>query len=477
MKKTYITTMPDRIGAFLKASECLAAIGINIARVSYNKAVDAHTLFIDAEGSPEQLAEADQRLAQIGYLQNDQKDKSIVLLEFRLRDVPDSANGILTLVNSYHFNISYISSQENGSGYQNFKMGLLVEDGDKISRFLEDAKKLCQVRVIDYNRSERVYDNSIFYSSFVNGLAGTMGLSEEVKSELLVNTNLAMQMLDERGLSPYKTFDSISRFAELLAKCRGEHFSPRITTHRVADDTQITVIEPPCGSNTVIIKSRGEILFVDCGYAIYRDEMEKIFKELIPDFDRLHKKILITHPDLDHCGLLHLFDEIIASKKAAQCIRQEYEGKGGFREHNPLHKPYIKICQILTSYRPVCPDRIQGRWGMEERSGELLTYVGVFDFGELHFDVFEGTGGHVAGEIVLADYAHHIAFTGDIYINMRGLTPEQAEYNRYAPILMTSVDMDPKLCAAERNAIMERLGTGEWQIFGGHGSVKITQIP
>ena len=56
MKRTFITTMPDHIGAFLKASKCLASLGINITRVSYNKAVDSHTLFIDAEGSPEQLA-------------------------------------------------------------------------------------------------------------------------------------------------------------------------------------------------------------------------------------------------------------------------------------------------------------------------------------------------------------------------------------------------------------------------------------
>ena len=64
MKKTYITTMPNHIGAFLKASQCFAALGVNITRVSYNKAVDV--LFIDAEGSAEQLAEADKMLAGIG---------------------------------------------------------------------------------------------------------------------------------------------------------------------------------------------------------------------------------------------------------------------------------------------------------------------------------------------------------------------------------------------------------------------------
>ena len=55
MKKTYVTTMPDHIGAFLKASRCFAELNMNITRVSYNKAVDSHTLFIDAEGTAEQL--------------------------------------------------------------------------------------------------------------------------------------------------------------------------------------------------------------------------------------------------------------------------------------------------------------------------------------------------------------------------------------------------------------------------------------
>ena len=37
---------------------------------------------------------------------------------------------------------------------------------------------------------------------------------------------------------------------------------------------------------------------------------------------------------------------------------------------------------------------------------------------------------------------------------------------------MTSVDTDPALCAAERAAFLQRLGAGEWKIFGAHGGVK-----
>ena len=463
--------MPDHIGAFLKASQCLAALGLNITRVSYNKAVDSQTLFIDAEGSLSQLEEADRQLSKIGYLKNDKKDRSIILIEFCLKDVPGSVTDVLVLINEFHFNISYISSQENGSEYQFFKMGLFVEDPDKISEFITEAEKLCKVRIIDYNRSEKVYDNSIFYNSFVNGLSNSLNLSEEIKNELLVNTNLAMQTLDERGLSPYRTFDSISRFADLLAKCKNEFFSPRISNNYISDQTEIIVIEPPCGSNTIIIKSCGEILFIDSGYAIYRKEMVEILHELIPSFTDMKKRIIITHADVDHCGLLPIFDEIITSKKTAECLRLEYEGKDDYREQNPLHKPYIKICKILTEYTPVSPEKVSSLWE-SSNSQSPISKIGTFDFGELHFLVYEGKGGHLSGEILLIEESFNLVFTGDIYINIHGLTAEQAEYNKYAPILMTSVDTDPALCKEERNAILDLLKDGTWQIFGSHGSKK-----
>ena len=472
MKKTYITSMPDHIGAFLKASKCFSALGVNITRVSYNKAVDSHTLFIDAEGTEEQLKKADVELERIGYLQSAANKTSIVLIEFYLRDVPGSVTDVLELINDFNFNISYISSQENGTDYQFFKMGLYVENFERVSVFLKEAEKLCKVRVIQYNSSEKVYDNSIFYNTYVMGLSQTMALSEDVSRELLVHVNLAMQTLDEQGLSPYRTFDSISKFAELLGASKGVNFAPRISTHKVTDNTEITLIEPPCGSNTMIVRSNDRVLFVDSGYACYADEMLETFRKIMPDFDEIRKTILVTHADVDHCGLLPMFDEIIASPRTARCLQSEYEGKGGYREQNPLHRPYINICKMLTSYRTVDPQKITALWSDMPELKEPLTQIGFFDFEELHFEVYEGKGGHLPGEIVLIDYARHIAFTGDIYINIRGLTQQQAEYNQYAPILMTSVDTDPKLCAAERKAVMQRLGVGQWQIFGAHGFKK-----
>ena len=470
MKKTYATSMPDHIGAFLKASRCFAALGINITRVSYDKAVDAHMLFLDVEGTADQLRLADAALERIGYLQNSGEESSVVLLQFDLRDMPGAATTVLKLIHDFKFNISYINAQSSGAPLQQFRVGIYVEDQNRVTEFLEQAQQLCHVQVIDYDPSARAYDNSIFYSTFVRGVSRLLDLDAEQKKRMLVYSNLAMQTLDQQGLSPYQTFDSISKFAELLSRHRGEGFEPRISTHKITDQTDILLIEPPCGSNTALICSGGRILCIDSGYARYRQETLAVIRALLPDFDNTPKSLLLTHADPDHTGLMEDFDEIITSAFSAEDLKIQAQGEDCFRERNHLHRPYLHICKLLTGYRCVEPEKLRVPW---ERTGDLhqpLTQIGFFDFGDLHFEVYEGKGGHLPGEIVLIDYDHDIAFTGDVYINIKGLIPAQAEHNRYAPILMTSVDTDPKLCAQERKAILRRLGVGNWRIFGAHGA-------
>ena len=472
MKKTYATSLPDHIGAFLKASRCFAALGINITRVSYDKAVDAHMLFMDVEGSPAQLRMADAALERIGYLQDTVDETSIVLLQFDIPDRPGAANSVLKLIHDFNFNISYINAQGSQTNLQQFRVGIYVEDQARVAEFLEQAEQLCRVQVIEYNSSARAYDNSIFYSTFVRGVSNLLDLNAEQRQNLLVYSNLAMQTLDQQGLSPYRTFDSISRFAELLSRHRGEGFEPRISTHQITAKTDIMLIEPPCGSNTAIVRSGGEILCIDSGYARYRQETLAIIHSLIPNFDTTPKRLLLTHADPDHCGLMEDFDEILCSHRSADDLIAQAQGENCLREKNPLHRPYLYICKLLTGHKSADPSKLHTPWPNDTQFREPLTQIGFFDFGDLHFEVYEGKGGHLPGELVLIDYDHNIAFTGDIYINLKGLIPAQAEHNQYAPILMTSVDTDPQLCAAERKAILRRLGVGSWRIFGAHGAPK-----
>ena len=380
MKKTYITVLPDHFGAFLKANRCFEKLGINITRVSYNKAIDSHTLFIDAEGTKEQLEKADIELKRIGYLENQKKDPSVVLLEFLPENKPGGGTKILELISKFNFNISYISASPCSGDRQSFKLGLFITDKKQLDSFLELAKDICPVRLLDYDSARKNYDNSIFYQSFVKGLSSKISLSKETESELAVNANLAMQTLDEQGLSPYKTFDVIGKIAEMLGSFTGDRFNPRISRMSLTEQTELILIEPPCGSNTAILTNGGKALFIDCGFAVYKDEMIKIFKSIFPNYDTMEKTLFITHSDIDHCGLINEFDKVIASVRSKESLALEYQGKDNFRERNVFHKPYIRICKALTGYIPCPPEKVETPFASPEKLTEPLTSVGIFDF-------------------------------------------------------------------------------------------------
>ena len=469
MKKTFTTIMPDRIGAFLRANRCLSGLGLNITRVSYNKAVDMHMLFIEAEGDPDTLALAERELTAMGYLPTQPDFGSVILMEFTLKDEPGSLTPVLELINSFAFNISYISAQENGSGYQLFKMGLYVDNGREISEFVSRAALLCPIRILDYNKSEKVLDNTVFYLSFANEISEKMGFDAEQKNGLIVNSNQIMQMLDEMGSPPYKTFDYIGKFADALLKYRGENYHPRITRHTTCTGTEITLIEPPVGSNTAVIVKNGRVFCADGGFPCFADGLWKVLTDEIPGFDTAEKTMLLTHGDVDHCGCASRFDRVYLNRRVYDNFLSERSGDNAIREVNPVHAPYVRISKILSDYTPV--DAAFEVFGGDPTPGETLSFIGNVDWEDLHFEVYEGAGGHVRGEMIWVERREKIAFTGDIFVNIKGFTPEQAEFNRLAPYLMTSVDTDPSLAKRERDAMRAILGEGCWQIYSGHGAM------
>lgn len=471
MKKTFTTVMPDKVGAFLVASEIMTELGLNITRVSYNKAIDTHMLFIEAEGTAESLKQATLLLKEKGYLHNQKDNGNIILLEFNLRDVPGSVKSVLSLIGSFNFNISYISSQENGTEYQHFRMGLFIENGADISQFIRQASELCDVRIINYDPTETVLDNTVFYMSFANKIADKNNLNEENKKNLIVNSNLIMELLNERKSPPYKTFDYIGKFADKMAYYRGNSYVPR-ESQFVFGNIKITLLEPPCGSNICIIDSENGLLAIDSGFACFKEESLKAIKRIIPDFDSRKKDIVITHTDVDHCGMLDCFDRIFLSKKAKSNFEAEYQGLDCLREKNQIHAPYVRISKILSAYKPPQLDKLCVIGGTDQPLDKLIEHIGILENGELTFDVYEGSGGHVLGEIILVERRLHIVFTGDIFINIKELSAEQTSFNRIAPFLMTSVDSIPKVAEKERKELLNILGSGEWLIFGGHGAAK-----
>ncbi|MBR4814723.1 MAG: hypothetical protein IKZ67_04590, partial [Paludibacteraceae bacterium] len=297
MKKTFITNIPDRPGSFLKMVRIISELGLNITRVSYNNAIDTHTLFVEVSGEEDLVKQAYDELKTDGFLFKDD-NANVILMEFKMQDRPGVLLPVLELINQYNFNISYISSQENSTPYQYFRMALYIDDPFKVDEFLKSVTDLCEVRIITYDKTEKNLDNTVFYISFANGAAKKLDLERKDINELIANSNLVMQLLDDKNQSPHKTFEYIAKFADLLSKYRGLNFNPRVSCKTYKDYT-IHCIEPECGSNVYVIASKKGYVCVDSGFAIYKEEMVKLLSVMFEDFCSKPKSLIVTHPDID----------------------------------------------------------------------------------------------------------------------------------------------------------------------------------
>ena len=469
MKKTFKTSMPDRHGEFLKAIKCITVNGLNITRVSYNKAVDSHITFIEIEGENEKLKSAEKELSELGYLGCEQKSGSVILIEFRLPDQNDALIALLKLIDKYGFNISYADYRKNNFMYQSFKMGLFSDDNEKISDFIKQASIYCCVEVIEYDKSEKVLDNTVCYLSFIDEISKKRKLSEMQKEEILINANIIMQMLDQKNKSPYKTFKYIGRAAELISKYKGDKFNPRISEGKTKNGISYIFVEPPCGSNVLIFDFKNSLLFIDSGFECYKTEMELLLKKFFPDFEKKKKYMRLTHTDIDHCGCADFFDEIYLSFKSYHDFLNDKNGKGSIREKNVLHAPYMKISKILSDYKIPDIKKLKVIGGDDKKINGVLEKISDFKFESFNFEVYEGYGGHVEGETVYVERNENMVFTGDIIVNIKGFTKEQASYNKLAPYLMNSVDSKPENAKSERDEILKILGKGKWKTFTGHG--------
>ena len=346
MRKTYVTKMPDKAGAFLLSSKIIAAAGGNIVRVNYNKAVDLHTLFIEVSAAPAQHDEIARKLSACGYLTNRDENRQILMIVLTLPDKPGAVTPVLEILNRYQVNISYISSQENGTAYQHFKMGLLIENTGEIKRLIEEISRICEIHILDYQVTDRLLDGTVFYITFANKMRELLGLSQAQTNTVLIHANRLMQLLDEQNKSPLQTFDYIRRFAQFVTEAKNERFRPKISSFPLTKDLLLYCIEPPCGSNTYILEHGGALLFVDCGFACYKNEMLALLERLFPGFSGKTKYAFITHADIDHTGLLPIMDKIYMSQSCYDNFAAEQNGAPNFREQNPLHAPYCSLSNM-----------------------------------------------------------------------------------------------------------------------------------
>lgn len=464
MKKTFITKIPDKPGSFLKPTKIISNLGLNITRVSYNNAIDTNILFIEVEGSEVVINKAYEILKQDNFLFKEDKS-NVILMEFKLLDKPNSLLPILEIISEFNFNISYISSQENNTDYQYFKMALFIDDPNKVDSFLKRVTKYCSVRIITYDKTEKNLDNTVFYISFAHELATKLDLEKNKINDLIENSNLVMQLLEDDS-NPHMTFEYIAKFGDLLNNYRGFYFNPRIKVKELKDYTLYS-IEPPCGSNIYIIKKDNDLLFVDSGFRTYIKEMKNVLRYLIPNFDTYKRSLIITHPDIDHCGLVEMFDKIYVSKDCYENFKNELNNKPNFREAYKPHEPYVKISKILSNY---IPPKLESLIVVDNEAKNPFDYIGSVNISNLEFKFYLGNNGHSKGEVFIT--LDNIYFTGDILVNPKGYTDEQKAFNVLAPYLMTSVNMDSIRAKEERLKLEDMIKDTDIICYG-HGEPRL----
>lgn len=478
-RKSYVTSMPDKTGAFLLASKIIARYKGNIVRVSYNKAVDLHTLFIDVVANTEDLYKIENELESVGYLKNKISETNVIIVGIKLPDVSGAVLPVLKILDRYDVNISYINSNENETEHQIFKMGLLIENPKIIKMLLDDISELYQIDIIDYDDSDNNLDNTIFYIRLANEMQKLFDLDTEKTIEFISESNRILQMHEEKGENPDKVFHYIRRFAHFISGYKDKNFHVDIEKININNILTLYNIQPPCGSNTYVLESADELVLIDTGYAIYADEMINTLKELFSNWDTRRKKIYITHADVDHCGLLSKFDDvkIYLNEKSAESLIRQYRGIPDYRENNDLGLGYSKLSRIISGYIPPNSDQFFIIDSETPSEHENLYHISDFSIGNIDFEVYEGSGGHLYGEMIFICRKHGIVFTGDNLVNINGFSEERAEFNSLAPYLMRSVNIDSQKAHEMRKQIIsfikeiEKTNQKTCIICGGHGPI------
>lgn len=472
MKRSFMTSLPDTSGAFLTASRIILAHGGNMVRASYNKAVDAHTLFLDVEGDDDALDAIEAELAAEGFLQNDSRVK-VVLIEVEVPNVPGGVIPVLETLQKRSVSISYLSSQAGSKAVAPLKMGLYIEDSAVIDGLLVELSSICPVRILDYDAGEKKLDNTVFYLSFADEMRQLLHLTPEQTKEFVYFANLAMQQLDEKGEPHGKVFEYVSRFAHFVAEHGGTAYECRTTCQRLTDRVSVTVIEPPCGSNITVLEDLNTraLLVIDGGFTCYEAYTMRLLRSLFPDFDARKKEMLLTHSDSDHAGVCQHFQTIWCTRRTADCFAGEHMGLPSPREDNPNMLPYYRLSTLITDYTPPVLSRLCLLDAEPCNDSMPLSKVGVFRFADMVFDVYQGNGGHVPGETVLLDDRHRVGITGDDYINTVDMLPAQREFNRLAPYLARSVNQDSKKYRAILQTLRHMLDGDGWLLLPGHGAI------
>lgn len=476
LNRTFATKVPDRPGAFMLASKIIMKHNGNIVRVSYNKTDNLNTLFVEVRALSEDLDAIEKEFNSIKYLKDESPEEQIVVVNIKMKDEPGILYPVLEIFDRYDINLSYLNSNTENSEFQNFKIGLIIEEPEIVKHVLDDICDLYQVDVVSYTGKDVILDNTISYICLSNEIQRIFSLSMKTTIEFVQESKRMSKSFLNEGEDPQIVFDNVRHLSNFIANNSNENFKPIITKLKIADKITLHVIEPPCGSNTYIIEAKNELLFIDTGFSIYADEMMDIFKETFPSFYNMKKKILVTHADIYHCGLLSVIDDadIYLSQKSADCLNDLLNNVVNYKGDNIFYLGFSRLCRIISEYMPPQNDHLK-ILGKTVSDIDDLLLIGKFNFSNMMFEVYEGNGRNTPNDTVFLCRDPKIMFTGDVYVNTERSSSQGTEFNKLSAQLMANNNnnfVKAKKTLEAVNKLMDDLGKDGLLMCSGHGPVE-----
>ena len=474
--------MPNKPGALQTAAEVVMHEKGNINRIQFDQRIDSQTVFFEVSCPEESYHRIEEGLAGLGYLQDTLHPLNILKFSISLPNEPGALYAFLDHTTSSSANISSIDFDDRGRHPDRVTITLNLEKSEAAERLLDTLKSRYCIEILEYDTSGEKLDDTVFYIRFAQQIREIIGRSgDPFILSLLGDINHAVQELMNLGEDPKKIFESFLLTGRILKNTTIERFSADIQSISLAPDVRLVCIQPPCGGSIYLIDTRDGCTMIDTGYGIYAQDISILMGKLFPKCKERISRLIITHADADHCGAGGLYDVPAELHPGTMdIIRVANRAYGSRSEALVLEEIYTTMINLFSHFKP--PEKISlfPVDPIGERGG--FPVITKTDIGPYEFEILEGLGGHLHGQVYLYCHELGLLFTADTVLNFDHLTPERAAYNSLAVILVTSVNVDRDLARIERRMLLDlaRAGIGSSSqgrpgclLCCGHGPVSV----
>lgn len=457
-KYSFVAHMPDEPGSLHRAAGIIRQYGGNINRIQFDRRIDPGTVFYEVTADADAYRQIAADLAAIGYLQTSLATLDFLKFCVYIPHRPGALHEFLGHITTAGANIAQIDFDDKGRHPDRLTISLNLEQSKEIEHLLEGLKSRYRLEIIEYDKTGRHLDDTVFYVRYAQEVRDLIGDSigesgDAFLMSFLADTNHIAQELMDRGCNPRQVFDSVLATGRTMNATTGPHFYASVQQFEVAPGITLFCFQPPCGGSVYLFRTPGELVMVDTGYGIYHADFMRLFSRYgMGDMKKL-SRIIVTHADADHCGAAgHFTVPVSMHTGTLEIIRTDNRAWGSRNQESVLEEFYTKMINLFSRF--AIPTDIRCFDPPDGTRRGIFPVIGTFSIGGIDFEVLDGLGGHTFGQVFLYSAGHGLLFTADSVINFASLTRERADYSSLAAFLVTSVNVDSDRAKQERIALL-----------------------